>query len=166
MRPTLTLTLLLGACAPSIEDLDIDTDSPDLVDTDPVDTTRDTPLVPQVGPEGAPDDGTWEQHVLGWVDQAHLLLLRGDGRGDATMDLVAVDPQTGPSVEVGTVDAEVGIPSIAIELVTLDRPTVDRPDPDWPGDGVPSPLVGFVLALGLGLLLVAGVVALLRRVTR
>jgi hypothetical protein len=67
---------------------------------------------------------------------------------------------------VGTVDAEVGIPSIAIELVTLDRPTVDRPDPDWPGDGVPSALVGFVLALGLGLLLVAGVVALLRRVTR
>jgi hypothetical protein len=134
-----------------------------VLDTDPA---RDTPLVPQVGPAGAPDDGTWEQHVLGWVDQAHLLLLRGDGRGDATMDLVAVDPQTGPSVEVGTVDAEVGIPSIAIELVTLERPTVDRPAPDWPGDGVPSPLLGFVLALGLGLLLVAGVVALLRRVTR
>jgi hypothetical protein len=129
-----------------------------------VDRDEDDALV---GGEGSPDDQPWQQHPLGWVDQAHLLLLRSDGSGEeATMSLVPVDPQSGPSIEVGTVDAGVGTPSIAIDLVALDRPTVDRPDPDWPDDGEPSPLLGVVVALGLGLLVVAGVVALLRRVTR
>jgi hypothetical protein len=116
----------------------------------------------RIGGEGSPDARPREQHVLGWVDQAHLLLLRDDGRGGATVSLVPVDPQTGPSVEVGRVDAGVGVPSVAIDLVTLDRPTVARPEPDWPWSEERWVLTLVVAGLA-GVLLIAGVVLLRRR---
>lgn len=88
---------------------------------------------PTVGAEGMPDDRPWQVSSLGWVDEAHVLVLRDDNEGsDGVLSIVPVDAEDGASVDVGVVDSAVGTPSIAIDLVTLDRPTVDRPDPDWP----------------------------------
>lgn len=68
---------------------------------------------------------------LGWIDDGHLLVMRGDALGSAAT-LLVVSSTSGATSDVGVVDGGVGIPSIAIDLVTLDRPTVDRPDPRWP----------------------------------
>ena len=117
-----------------------------------------------VGAEGAPDDRSWTTSALGWVDQAHVLVLRDPSDGSAsTLAIVPVDPQTGPSVEVGVVDPAVGVPSIALDLVTLDRPTVDRPEPDWPWSEERWAITLVGIPTAVGLLLVLGFVLLRRR---
>lgn len=113
---------------------------------------------PTVGAEGMPDDRSWSTTALGWVDGEHVLVRRDPGDGsENSLSLVPSDAEAGPSIDVGTLDPEVGFPSIAIDLVTLDRPTVDRPDPAWPwseerwvltvGGGMLAGLV--LLAVGL-----------------
>lgn len=120
---------------------------------------------PTIGAEGMPDPGPWQVHALGWVDDEHVLVLRDGNRGsEATLAIVPADPEAGSSIEVGTVDRAVGVPGIAIDLVTLDRPTLDRPDPDWPwSEERWVATVGGAVVLALLLL---GIAAFLRRRSR
>jgi hypothetical protein len=120
---------------------------------------------PTVAAEGMPDDRPWQVSALGWIDDDHVLVLRDDNEGgDGTLSIVPVDTEEGTSTDVGVVDSAVGVPSVAIGLVTLDRPTLDRPDPDWPWseERWVATVGGGVLA-GLALLAVGLLVRLVRR---